>query len=297
MNNNIKFSKLYFSIFIASIAMLSDQSIAQNYVPPKTPWHLVDYWWDCLLKRNEKIETLSVTFHIAGNIADADNIYSAPVGIAEFGKIKFYGGIQTNTGGWKNKEERKITRVGRGGIFSRWSKEGKPLSLDYADGDDQTHYESAMYEGSFVSVRKKFDWSQGFYVYEVKKEEIKEDADEFTWFSASVQEIKTGKKYEIGRLKFEGKDLVIGKSIASFVEIYGQGKTTFPEMQISFQSPIINGRQCGNKTVYAAYSQNGYEKQINYVKSETIQDFVTAIISPSPLENTVKNETIYFKYN
>ena len=106
---------------------------------------------------------------IEGDISDSDHIYIAPIN-GKINQIDFYGGLQTNTGGWKSKVPQNRTWVGRGGIFSRWAEDGTtPVDINYADGELGTLFESATYEGSFVSVRRKAGWGNGNFRYEIKK--------------------------------------------------------------------------------------------------------------------------------
>ena len=141
---------------------------AQPSTPPKVPFHFVNYWWDCKLK-NEEFKSFSMQIKIEGNITDSDYIYIAPIN-GKINQIDFYGGLQTNTGGWKTKITKNIIWVGRGAIFSRWAEDGTtPVDIEFADGELGTLFESATYEGSFVSVRRKAGWGNGNFRYEIKK--------------------------------------------------------------------------------------------------------------------------------
>lgn len=239
--------------------------------PEKYPLHFVGYQWHGC-SDNKPLTNISVPFKVNGKFDNISGIYIAPVQATVNG-ITFYGGIQTNTGGWKSKEERKIVKVGKGGIFSRWSADNTPMSLDYADGDSNTLYESAMYEGSFVSVRKKFEWQPGEHVY-VYSLDIQPDNDgKSSWLISTVENLSTNERHEIGKLKFEGKELKLGKDFASFVEIYSGDKKSFPDMQVSFMTPFINGVQCKDRRVQASYQNDN-----KYARSTTSGGWVTATI-------------------
>jgi hypothetical protein len=242
--------------------------------PEKYPLHFVNYWWKGC-SDNKPLTNISVPFKVNGDFDNVSGIYIAPVGLAEVNGIKFYGGIQTNTGGWKSKEERKIVKVGKGGIFSRWAVDNNPLSLDYAGGDTNTLYESAMYEGSFVSVRKKFEWQSGEHVYVYSLDVTADNDGKSSWLVASVENLSTNERYEIGKLKFEGKELRLGKDFASFVEIYSGDKKSFPSMKVSFMTPFINGVQCKSQKVQANYPNDN-----KYAQSTTSGGWVTATIKP-----------------
>jgi len=281
---------LIFTISIANITFAANK----NY-PPTTPWHLADIWW-LSNKETSDFIYLSIDFEIVGKVSDGTLLYIAPMGLGKLNGVSFYGGIQTNAGGWKTKKDRKNIKFGKGGIFSRWSKDGKPITLDYAQGDTNTYYESAGYEGNFVSVRKKFNWGEGKYKYTVKKlNSVKVNGDIFTWFGAYVYDYKNNKKYYIGSLKFKGSKFKYGKQHAAFIEIYGgEQKSEIPQITVIFSTPKINGKQLITKSITINYPQNGYKSnditRFAYSKVDKNKNKIEIITIPTGLKDGKTSE-------
>ena len=285
-----------FQIFFFSLILLSSSCFAQinEPNPPKTPWHHVNYWFDCEIK-NEEFLSLSMDFKIEGSIDDLDLIYIAPFS-SKINGTKFYGGIQTNTGGWESKSAKRIVKVGRGGIFSRWADDiSSPITTDYAQGVDGTLFEAALYEGSFVSVRKKISWGNGIYRYEIRKIADDVDSKKFAWFGAFLTDIERDLTTEIGRIRFDGDSFRLHKSIATFIESYGKNTRSIPNIKISFKSPKINNQSCNNNSVYVVYPTNGYEPYTRYAKTEIEGEFVVATISKNKIEAVKKDVRLFLK--
>jgi hypothetical protein len=262
--------------------------------PPKTPWHYVNLWFDCELK-NEEFISLSLEFKVEGDISDSDLIYIAPLS-SKINGTDFYGGIQTMTGGWESKYTRKIIKVGRGGIFSRWADDGKtPIGLEYAEGDYGTLFESAQYEGSFVSVRKKIDWGNGHYQYEIRKIPNQHLNRDHAWFGAYLTDLVSGMTKEVGRLRFNGSSFRLDKSIATFIETYGVNSSPIPKMKISLLSPKINGAKCNNESVYVVYPENNYEPYSRFSTVEIKGESIVVSISKNKIEGSKKDVRLQLK--
>lgn len=283
-------------IFFLSLCLFSSLCFAQqiNREPPKYPWHLSNYFWNCPAV-NQDLSSLSFEFKVAGALTEKDGIYIAPLGLAHIGGIPLYGGIQTNTGGWRSKSERRIVKVGKGGIFSRWAEDNKTVSLDHADGDAQTLFEAAGYEGNFVSVRKKFSWDTTVYRYQLKRVGDIAPGQNSAWFAASVIDMQTAAVHEIGRLKFDGANLKLGKTLASFVEIYAGDGTSFPTMTVSFKPPVINGRACGSSFVNVVYPMNDQPRLVRYATTTLEGDWVTSVIDAKRIASEVRQERLVFR--
>jgi hypothetical protein len=270
-------------------------AFAQPSVPPKMPFHFVNYWWDCELK-NEDFKSFSMQIKIEGDISDADFIYIAPIS-GKVNETQFYGGLQTNTGGWKTKVAQKRTWVGRGGIFSRWAEDGiTPLGVEFADGELGTLFESATYEGSFVSVRRKAGWGNGNFRYEIKKLSQQKAPQKFAWYGAYLIDEQKQSSVEIGRLKFVGDHFQL-QSFASFIESYGVNKNRIPNMKISLKSPVINDRPCSNTSVYVVYPHNDYEPYTRYAETYLDEDWVVSLISEKKIEGPKKDVRLYVRKN
>jgi len=277
------------------IWLVTGLTFAQPSNPPKVPFHFVNYWWDCKLK-NEDFKSFSMQIKIEGNISDSDHIYIAPIN-GKINQIDFYGGLQTNTGGWKSKAPQNRTWVGRGGIFSRWAEDGTtPVDINYADGELGTLFESATYEGSFVSVRRKASWGNGNFRYEIKKLSQQQAPQKFAWYGAYLIDEQKQSSVEIGRLRFNGDHFRL-QSFASFIEAYRVNNKGIPNMRISFKSPVINDQPCANTSVYVVYPQNDYEPYTRYAESHLEGDWVVGSISEKKIEGPKKDVRLFPQKN
>lgn len=267
--------------------------IKDKHYPPTTPWHLADIWWQATNEIDDFTE-LTIDFKINGELSDNTLLYIAPMGLGELNGVLFYGGIQTKTGGWKTKESRTKVNLGKGAIFSRWSKDEKPISLDYAQGDINTHYESGGYEGEFVSVRSKFNWDEGKYKYIVRKlNSMTENENIFTWFGAYIYNYKNNKEHYIGSLKFKGSKFKYGKNHAAFIEVYGGAlKSEIPQITIIFDTPKINGKLHEVKSITINYPDNGDQSTDlpRFADSKVTKDKVKIITIPAGLNDGKTSE-------
>lgn len=279
---------LFFLLF-STLVFSADQ---KNY-PPKTPWHLANIWWETTLK-TQNFEQVSVDFEIIGHVDKNSSLYIAPVGLGVLNGAKFYGGIQTNSGGWPSKESRERIKFGKGGIFSRWSKDGKPIGLDYSKGHDKTYFESAGYEGEFVSVRSKFHWGEGKYTYSIRKAStVEEDGKLFTWFGAYLYDYSANEEHYIGSLKFKGKTFTYGKSHAAFVEVYGKHKRSeIPQIAVIFSEPKINNKKLKLSSRKIIYPDNKYktDNPTRYAYSQAGENKVIIMTIPAGLNDGVTKE-------
>jgi hypothetical protein len=219
---------------------------------------VANIWWYF----NEPIkpfESFCIDVTIDRDVPSTYNLYIAPIGLGQLGRVKFYGGLQTNANGWPSKELRERHFIGKGGIFSRWSN--RPISLDYARGAADTHFESAGYEGDFVSVRRAYPWTKGTYtVCLAKEEEVVIDGKDHTWIGMTVASQPDGEKKYIGSLCFEGKDLTFWDRHSAFVEVYATSRirrSEIPQVKISFGYPRINGEFPDLKSAHAFYPNRG----------------------------------------
>jgi len=286
MKNVIVFA--FVSLLVNSTLVLGDDN-----TPPKYPWHLVNFWWDCKVP-NEEFNSVSIEFKVDGKIAKNDFIFIAPIGLAKINETSLYGGIQTNTGGWRTKFDKAIAKVGQGGIFSRWADNNQPLKMKYANGDNNTLYEAALYEGSFISVRKKIPWTNGIYKFEIRKILQEVDDDPHAWYGAYLYDAQSKVESSIGLLRFDGLKFKIDKSIASFVEVYSGDKSSIPEMKISFMSPKINEKSCGNNSVFVVYPSNGFEPFTRFARAFLDNEWVVSNITSDKVPSDVKEERLMF---
>lgn len=255
--------------FLAVIGILLGNipAFSQENSPPILPWHLADVWWT-FPKDFEGFESIKVDFEVIGSIDQSVNLYIAPVGLGCLNGDKFYGGIQTHTGGMKSKDNPIHVNHGSGGIFSRWSSDGNPISLDYAKGDNNTYYDSAGYEGEFVGVRTEFSWAEGKYTFIIKREE-KVEQEQAYWFGAYLVDKSNGSTYYYGSLKFRGDSFVLSRTVAAFYEVYGP-RSKIPKVAVIFEDPIVNDHPIVAYLVQVNYPDNGLkrDKKIRYSIAE-----------------------------
>jgi hypothetical protein len=198
----------------------------------------VDLWWD--IGQDQPFESYSIDVTVSEDVPSTKNLYIAPIGIAHFGKTAFYGGIQTQAGGY-TKRDQHLRKIGPGFIFSMWGER----SLDAIRPSIGGFCESSGYEGDFVSVRRPYEWKKGRFTYRVvrmDKEEI--DGKPFTWVGVFVCPHEKEENVFVGALRFPGENLVLSRKVASFVEVYGRRipVTEIPKVTVTFGNLVINGK-------------------------------------------------------
>jgi hypothetical protein len=266
-------------VFLASLVPLVVHS---EQIPPSYPWHLVNFWWDCVSVKGTPFESLKYRIKISGKTNAGDSLYIAPVGHAKIGGIQLYAGIQTDVYGWRSLSDRTIINHGRGGIFSRWALPGERLSPDYLSGEKLSFFEVASYEGHFASVRHPHSWSEGEYEFELAA--VPKNGRSESWIEASITDIATNIKTIIGRINFSGKNLTFEPGFASFIEVYGGDRRRLPEVTVAFKQPTLNGRSCGTTNVYVVVPKNDRSEGIRFVDTSVVDSWVIAKISSRKLE-------------
>jgi hypothetical protein len=65
----------------------------------KLPWHMINLWWT--LPETADFESLEIDLKVSDDVDPAKlNLYIAPIGLGRLNETNFYGGIQTNVGGY-----------------------------------------------------------------------------------------------------------------------------------------------------------------------------------------------------
>ncbi|MDR0711647.1 MAG: hypothetical protein LBF67_04825 [Prevotellaceae bacterium] len=255
----------------------------KNIELPSLPWHMMVIYWhfkDSIPDFNR----LDIDITIDRDIPDAYNLYISPVN-SDFNGETFYGGLQTNINGWANKESRKRVHPGKGGIFSRWSKDKKtPIGLEHVDMLENGLCESAGYEGEFCSVRRPYPWTKGVYTFSLVKEETVLFKDTLhTWVALEVTDKNKSEAYRIGRLLFLGDTLKLRQNIAAFLEIYSTEKipkSDIPEARVTFGYPRINGRELPLYNVMAMYPTSGQASSPNVAEVTSENNDISVSIAP-----------------
>jgi len=265
------------AILFVALGLLAVEAPAAEakaeYPPP--PWHLVDLWWD--IGHDTPFESYGIDVDISTNVPSTRNLYIAPIGIAHLGKTPFYGGIQTQADGY-TKRDQHLRKIGPGFIFSMWGER----SLDAIRPSIGGFCQSSGHEGDFVSVRRPYEWKAGKYTYKVvrmDKEEI--DGRRFTWVGVFVFSHEKDENIFVGALRFKGENLILGRKVASFVEIYGQRipASEIPKVTATFGNLTVNG-----KAVTVVSAEAIYPKEVPDYADVAAKDGTLVVTVGQPVE-------------
>ncbi len=256
----------------------------------RTPWHLVDYWWDLGEARDFQTYSLDVT--LSDDVDPEVRLYVAPIGLGTFSEQRFYGGIQTQSDGFTSFPHKKRSYIGKGAIFSRWDVRGLGAVKRSYGG----LFESGGYEGDFVSVRNTLDWSAGKYTYSLRKmgsEKI--DGKDYSWVGAFVYSHKTEQERYVGALRFEGAKLKLGRRIAAFVEIYGRAipLEKIPKLTVTFDNWRVNGQPVTPVRATAHYPRNVPPYAATKVEGGKVQAIIGEPVDRKKQKGLTQNQRSY----
>lgn len=237
-------------IILCAILALGPLALAADETQYRAmPWHLVDTWWD--IGTDREFESYSVEVSISDEVPADVSLYIAPIGLGKLSGIAFYGGIQTRTDG-HTRTDKRLRVIGPGLLFSMWGER----SLEAIRPADGGLCQSSGHEGDFVSVRRPYTWTKGTYTYRlVKMDREVRDGQPYTWVGSFLFNHQTDENIFIGALRFKGEKLVLGKSLANFVEIYGKQRPVadIPKLTVTFGNLKVNGEAIANATARAIY--------------------------------------------
>ncbi|MFL2663509.1 MAG: hypothetical protein ACJ0F1_01130 [Crocinitomicaceae bacterium] len=207
------------------------------------PWHLLDVEYE--FKSDMPFEKFSIDLNIKREIDDSAYFYIAPF-TGEINGVGFYGGIQTQGGGYKspnhNTDGSSFSSLGRIGIFSRWGIRD-PNAIKIAP---KGRCESSGYEGDFVSVRNSIDWSKGTYTLDIRNthERVTIDSVLHTYVEMSIYNHQTSELVSVGKLAFPGTKMVLAKRNCMFIEHYSTYEkiAEIPKGQITLGKIKIDGK-------------------------------------------------------
>ena len=159
----------------------------------KLPWHMVNLWWT--MPETADFESLEIDVTISDDVDPSKlNLYIAPIGLGQLNDTNFYGGIQSNIGGYpvSDASPQGDYHKGKGAIFSRWGN--KDIDTSFVRPAVNGLTEAAGYEGDFASGRRPFPWKAGTYTYAIRKLTYEKDKDgkEWTWVGAFLTEKSSG---------------------------------------------------------------------------------------------------------
>ncbi len=234
------------------LALIAGPALAAEQPSKPPPWHLVDIWWNT--GEDRAFESYSIDVTISEDVPSSVRLYLAPIGIASLSGTKLYGGIQTMTDGY-TKQNRRLRKIGPGFLMSMWDERSEEAIRPSVGG----LFQSSGHEGDFVSVRRPYEWTKGTYTYRVvrmDREAVGERA--FTWVGAFVHSHEKDENIFVGALRFPGENLVLHKSLASFVEIYGPRIPVeeIPEVTVTFGKLRVNGEAVESPSATALYPKD-----------------------------------------
>lgn len=219
-----------------------------------TPWHLVDYWWD--FGKETEFKSYEVEFTLSNDVDPKVRLYIAPIGLGHLNKVPFYGGIQTQSDGFRtHPHPRRREYIGKGALFSRWNERDIQATRKSAGG----LFESGGYEGDFISVRNQCPWTKGRYTYRLQRgKTVTINGKAHTWVEASVFSHADKKTVSIGALRFPGTKLMLSRQLAGFIEIYGPRipLKQIPQLTVTFEAWRINGQASPPRSAVAVYPRN-----------------------------------------
>lgn len=228
---------------------------------PRLPWHMANLWWD--FAPTEDFESLDIDIRVKGEADPAKlNLYIAPIGLGQLNGVNFYGGIQTNIGGYPVSPDSPTGAYhkGKGGIFSRWGN--KDLDTSFVRPAANGLIEAAGYEGDFASGRRPYAWGEGTYTYSLRRLSYEKDKDgkEWTWVGAFVSDKTKGDFTPISSLKFPGRTLKFWGRHSAFIEIYGGKKVdiaALPALEVGIGHPRVNGKPVDIRRLSLVHPQRG----------------------------------------
>lgn len=228
---------------------------------PRLPWHMMNLWWE--FPATDDFQSLDIDVRVKGEVDPSKlNLYIAPVGLGQLNGVNFYGGIQSNIGGYAVSPDSPTGpyHKGKGAIFSRWGH--KDLDTSFVRPASDGLIEAAGYEGDFASGRRPYAWGEGTYTYSLRKLTYEKDKEgkEWTWVGAFVTDKSTGQFTFISSLKFPGRKLAFWGRHSAFIEIYG-GKAVdiaaLPPLEIAIGHPRINGRAVDIRRLVLVHPEEG----------------------------------------
>lgn len=152
------------------------------------------------------------------------------------------------------KRDRRLRGIGPGFLMSMWGQRSEDAIRPSIGG----FFQSSGHEGDFVSARRPYRWSKGKYTYRVVRMDRELfDGKPYTWVGAFVYAHEKDENVYVGALRFPGGNLVLDKSLASFVEIYGPPipLNAIPKVTVTFGNLRVNGEPIKNATATAVYSK------------------------------------------
>ena len=168
------------------------------------------------------------------------------------GNTGAYFGLQTDVnagphGGWRN--------IGKGAIFSVWDVPNN----EGVRGPEDSWVEEGDYEGSFLSVRRAYDWGTDQRTLRVSAEETDEEG---RWFGLYVNETWIGSL----KIPLVNGDARIQPYCGSTIEVYG-GRPVKPS-DIPYWSVVVRPPQADGQA--AVLTETFYPDDVESLRNTLI---------------------------
>ena len=269
----------------------NDVFLGEYVVSP--PWHIIDIEYD--LSKDKSFENYSIDLTIDNDIPNDAFLYIA-VFCGEINNVGFYGGIQTQCGGYKtplhNEEVSPFYKLGRAGIFSRWGTRDAKSIRKAADG----LCESSGYEGDFVSVRNHLNWNKGTYTLSLTNthETVTIDSVLHSYVEMKAYSHRTREEVSFGKIAFPGEDMVLAMLNRPFVEHYCSYEklSNIPKGSITLSDIEINDQPQDIESVYFYSSKSAPQWARSWTKGNTIE---IQFGEPYVRENYKETDAIYYQ--
>jgi hypothetical protein len=221
-------------------------------------WHVYDIYYDFEMNEGEKFSSYSIDIELFDEVGDTSNLYIAPFGIGEINGVQFYGGIQTNCGGYKDANHKKnntpFTAQGRSIIFSRWNETNSEAIKMDPNGVCEVGD-----EGDFLSVRNAFKWGVGKYTMTIYATDEKVTINDIvhTWVGMKIYDHQNNQTVNAGYLAFPGEELFLKNELEIFTQTYYESKKldAMPKISMEFSNFLFNDKPVEpyDPTAYYSY--------------------------------------------
>jgi len=208
------------------------------------PSGLTYVWWRF---GTPEFDDLQIDFTIHTDLPEKPGIY-LQFYQGKIGDVGFYFGLQTDVYDPAGRKGR-----GKGILFSRWKTRDTANLRPVSGGWTQ----SAGYEGDFVGIRCKYEWTNHSYRFRLTR--IDED-DKGVWYGLFILDYDSRAEDYIGSIRFPRsgtKPALIRDGGGSWTEVYSgaQGPADLPYLHMS-----IGGAYANSRTVRAQHAFSNYSK-------------------------------------
>lgn len=222
-------------LVLAVFAALFPWSAEARDAYRRLPWHLVDVHWQLdSLVEIEPFKELAIDVGVEGDAFTGPQYYIAPFGLFMLGDSQAYAGMQTSL---------RLDQAGSRGpgvIFSRFGERRLEMLRTATGGI----YESAGYEGDFISVRNAMKWDEGRYTAKLSVVPDQQSPEGGRWVSFQLCEKQQSHCTPAGELAFPRKSANLKNNLYSFVEIYADlaDEKQITPLTVTFSPPKLNGK-------------------------------------------------------